>query len=260
MGSSLPSGAATYIREYFDVGSHTEIVLLNSLYLVGYAIGPLLFGPLSEYAGRRPVLVGAYIGYAMFTLGCALSPNYTALLIFRLLCGLNVAAPNAVLAGLYADIHDDPRKRGRAMAICMYVTIMGPLIGPILSGFISVVSWRWTFWLGLILAGVGLPVVLLLPETFAPVLLEKMEDWSEESEEPKEELYRVQSTRSVKTLGVSLKTIFTRPFVMTVKEPILLFTSLYLALVYGVFYLFFQAYPIVFQGEEQADHHFAAFR
>lgn len=43
--------------------------------------------------------------------------------------------------------------------------------------------------------------------------------------------------------------IFGRPFAIVVQEPILLFTSLYLALVYDVLYLFFQAYPIVFQGE-----------
>jgi hypothetical protein len=46
-----------------------------------------------------------------------------------------------------------------------------------------------------------------------------------------------------------MASIFTRPFTMTVREPILLLTSLYLALVYGVLYLFFQAYPVVFQGE-----------
>lgn len=45
--------------------------------------------------------------------------------------------------------------------------------------------------------------------------------------------------------------VFARPFVMTVQEPILLFTSLYLALVFAVLYLFFQAYPVIFQGKKK---------
>lgn len=45
------------------------------------------------------------------------------------------------------------------------MTSLGPVIGPIISGFVSPVSWRWTFWVGLIIAGATWPLVLVLPGT-----------------------------------------------------------------------------------------------
>ncbi|KAI9924919.1 hypothetical protein MW887_006322 [Aspergillus wentii] len=241
MGSSLPSGASSEISEYFNVESDTKLVLLNSLYLIGYAVGPLIFGPMSEYLGRRPVLIGSYIGYTMFTMACALAPSYSSLLGFRLLCGLNAATPNAVLGGLYSDIYDHPKERGIAMSLFMFVTPFGPELSPMISGFIATVSWQWTFWVGLITAGVGLPLVLLLPETYAPVLIQKRQRKVQGLDQDK-------GTSSPNKPSLSaIGLIFTRPFVMTIREPLVLFTSLYLALIYSVFYLFFQAYPIVFQ-------------
>ncbi|KAE8152266.1 major facilitator superfamily domain-containing protein [Aspergillus avenaceus] len=241
LGSSLPAGAKSEISSAFSITSDTLLVLLNSLYLVGFSIGPLIFGPLSEYCGRRPVLLGTYIGYTAFTLGRALSPNYAALLVFRLLCGLNAAAPNAVLGGLYSDIYKNPRQRGIAMGFFMFMTALGPEVGPIISGFVSVTSWRWTFWAALIIAGAGLPTILMLPETYAPVLARKRI--------AKEKDTRIQAAEETwGEIAQEFGMVFTRPFVMVVQEPILLFSSLYLALVYAILYLFFQAYPIIFQG------------
>lgn len=244
-GSSLPSGASDAISEYFDIPSgSTKLVLPTSLYLVGFAIGPLIFGPLSEHLGRKPVLVGTCFGYLVFTLGCALSPNFGALLAFRLLCGINAACPNAVLGGLYADILESPRTRGNAMALFMVSTAFGPQLAPLVSGFISTVSWRWTFWVGLIAGGVAFPLLLMIPETYVPVLRKRQ----------LKKAGHVEETASVVDFQSKAHQrgglmVFTRPFVMIYQEPILLFTSLFLGFTYAIFYLYFEAYPIVFQGE-----------
>ncbi|RKK19610.1 hypothetical protein BFJ65_g6325 [Fusarium oxysporum f. sp. cepae] len=217
----------------------SRLVLLNSLYMLGFAIGPLIFGPLSEHLGRRPVLIGTYLGYMIFTLCCAVSPNFTALLIFRLFCGVAAAAPNAVVGPLFADIFDRPGPRGKATAYYMCATAMVPPLGPIISGYATRHSWRLTFWVGLGISGVFLPLVFCLPETYAPIIRKK---------------YRVDPEVAEKqqpSLAQELKTIFARPFVMAAREPVVLFTSLYLALVYATLYLFFQAYPIIFQGVYQ---------
>ncbi|KAF4970123.1 hypothetical protein FZEAL_10106 [Fusarium zealandicum] len=242
-GSSMPSGALDVIAEQFNVTDPVHLILLNSLYMVGYVLGPLLFGPLSEYIGRRPVLIGTYLGYLVFMLACSGAPNYTALLVFRLLCGINAAAPTTVIGGLYADCLEDPSVRGNAIGLYMTVTTMGPLLGPIISGFSSPVSWRWPFWIGGMIAAAGLPLVLTIPETYAPVLhnkavreqLKKRTDESADHGEPLE----------LKPFNV--RKIFLRPMHLLFTEPILMSTSAYLTLAYAVFYLMFQAYPRVFQ-------------
>jgi len=238
LGSSLPSGAKTSILRDFDLeNASTEFVLLNSLYQVGFAASPLFFAPLSEHFGRRPLLAGSFSCYAIWTLCCAIAPSFTALVIFRLLAGLSAAVPNTVVAGLFADIYEGPIARGLAVSAFLVVAACGPLVGPLLSGFISVhLGWRWTFWIGLMMAAVGLPFVWCLPETYATIIARKVSEKSV-SDRPKATLQE-----HLSQLGVTLK----RPWLMMAREPILLFTALYLALVYSMQYLFFQSNPIVY--------------
>ncbi|KZL87597.1 major facilitator superfamily transporter [Colletotrichum incanum] len=244
LGSSMPSGALDAISENFGVTDRVHLILLNSLFMCGYVLGPLLFGPLSEYIGRRPVLIGTYLGYLVFMLACSGASNYPALLVFRLLSGINAAAPTTVIGGLYADILDNPAVRGNAMAVYMSVTTVGPLIGPIVSGFSSPVSWRWPFWIAGIIAACGLPLILTLPETYAPVLHNKAAKRQMKSNKGMER--KQQQQLELKPFEV--RKIFLRPMKLLFTEPILLFTSAYLTLAYAVFYLMFQAYPVIFQG------------
>ncbi|CAH0015684.1 unnamed protein product [Clonostachys rhizophaga] len=240
LGSSMPSGALTAISEHFSVTDKVQLTLLNSLYMLGYVISPLVVGPLCEFIGRRPVLIGTFIGYIVFMLACSGAPSYSALLIFRLLCGFNAAAPTTVINGLYADILDNPSERGSAISFYQAVTTCGPLIGPIISGFSSQLSWRWPFWAAAIIASPGLPIVLTIPETFAPVLQNK-----DIRRKIKKGLAGPESLEQMHVFNP--RKIFVRPFVLLFTEPILLFACLYLTLVYSVFYLMFQAYPILFQ-------------
>ncbi|KAH7153601.1 major facilitator superfamily domain-containing protein [Dactylonectria macrodidyma] len=241
LGTSMPSGAFDAIANQFAVSDPVQLSLLNSLNMAGFVLGPLLFGPLSEYIGRRPVLIVSFLGYIVFMLACSASPTYTVLLLFRLLCGFNAAAPTTVIGGLYADILDNPSQRGTAIAVFLTVNTLGSLFGPIVSGFASRVSWRWPFWVAAMMAAPGIPLLLMLPETFAPVLRNrqirqqiKRGDYSNEG-----------FLTHLNPLDV--RSIFLSPITLMVTEPIVLFSSLYLALAYAILYLMFQAYPIVFQ-------------
>lgn len=146
--------------------------------MAGFVLGPLLFGPLSEYVGRRPVIILSSIGYLIFTLACSGAPSYPVLLVFRLLSGINAAAPVTVASGMFADILDDPSQRGVAIALYMTFNTLGALCGPLISGFASEASWKWAFWAAALIAAPALPLVLLLPETFAPVLHNKEIRWN----------------------------------------------------------------------------------
>ncbi|KAK1658268.1 major facilitator superfamily domain-containing protein [Colletotrichum godetiae] len=236
------------LTQDFFVIENTYLVLLNSLFLFGYAIGPLIMVPLSEYIGHLPVLLVAYTGSTIFTLACAVSPMYTALLIFRLLAGICSVFPNGVVPGVYADIYEDPITRGHAMAYYMAATTVGSHLGPAISGFALVVDWRVTFWIGFSLFGAGLPALFFFPETYLPVLNKSVgRQLVGPSTAVDETVYRAPLSKTG-TVGGKMQVIFARPFSILVHEPIVLYTSLYVAMIYSVLYLFFQVYPIIFQG------------
>ena len=93
-----------------------------SLFLVGYVLGPVIFGPLSETYGRRSTMLWSFVVFTLFTMACAVAPNWPAFLIFRLICGTFASSAIVVVGGLYADIFGDPVIRGRAMAVFMAVS------------------------------------------------------------------------------------------------------------------------------------------
>lgn len=121
MGSALPSNTINLITAEFDIHSDVLSVLPISIYLIGYVVGPLVFGPLSETYGRKWIMTGTFLMFIIFTMACALAPTWNALLIFRFFCGIGASAPIAVVGGVYADLYNDPVQRGRANAYFMGV-------------------------------------------------------------------------------------------------------------------------------------------
>jgi len=109
LGSSLPSGASESLDAAFGVTSQFQVPLPVSVFLIGYIFGPIVFAPLSESWGRRPVFLCSFAIYIVFTLGGALAPNWPAFLFFRFMLGCGAAAPQTVSSGLFSDIYADPR-------------------------------------------------------------------------------------------------------------------------------------------------------
>ncbi|KAL8688743.1 MAG: hypothetical protein Q9218_005419 [Villophora microphyllina] len=246
LGSSLSSGATEYLAVYWNITSQAQLVLPISLFLVGYVFGPIVFAPLSETYGRRVVLVWTFVLFTIFTMACAVAPNWPFFLVFRLLCGITASSPIAVVGGLYADIYDDPIARGRALAFFMGATTCGPVLSPIISGFLSMASWRWTFYAELIIAGISLIFLFSMPETYGPTILKRRaQKLRRETGDP--EIFapiELEKKGARQLITVTL----TRPIRMVLFESIVLFTCLYLSIVYSIFYLYFEAYPLVFEG------------
>jgi MFS family permease len=133
MGTALPSNAMTAIGEEFGVSSPQKKTLPISVFMIGFMSGPVIWGPLSEQYGRRVVIVFAFVAFVLWTMACALSPNFDALIVFRFFVGVFSSAPVAVVPGIVADMHDDPRDRGRAMAWFMVVSAHKSLAKPCLE-------------------------------------------------------------------------------------------------------------------------------
>jgi multidrug resistance protein len=229
-----------------------ELALPISVFLVGYIFGPLLFGPLSEELyGRRKVLRVAFAGYTVFTLACALAPNWPSLLVFRLFTGIFSSAPLTVGGGMVADVYNDPAIRGRVLTYFLAANICAPLFAPTISGYVSQVSWRWAFWIGLILAGATWIPLAFLPETYGPTILasraQSHREYVSKTGQGNINTYAAMELEERgwrKLFGV----VLTRPLRMFFTELIVTATSLYLAMAYGIYYMYFQTYPIVFKG------------
>ena len=92
--SSIPTGIITDLERQFTFSAEVGTLTI-SMFVVGYCVGPLVWGPLSEYVGRKPVFLGTFVVYTGMQIGCALAPNTAALLIFRFIGGTFAAAPLA---------------------------------------------------------------------------------------------------------------------------------------------------------------------
>lgn len=224
-----------------------ELSLLGvSVFVVGFAVGPLLWAPLSETYGRRPVFLMNAIALTAFTAGAAASLNIQSLIIFRFLAGSFGSAPMAISGGVIADTFPAV-ERGFAAGLYAGAPFMGPALGPVIGGFLAEgAGWRAVEWLLVALSGtVLLAMYLFLPETYAPVLLRKR---AQALSKMTDRVYRskVDMEQGRRPMTKILSVALSRPWVLLFCEPIVLLLSLYLAIVYGTLYMFLAAYPIVF--------------
>lgn len=243
--SSAPSGIVTDLEAYF--GFSQEIATLCiAIFVAGYCVGPILWGPLSEEYGRKPVLAVSMFCYTCFNVGCALSKNTASILVFRFLAGTFASAPLTASGGLISDLWD-AKTRGIALSLFSLAPFAGPALGPIVSGFISVTgtNWRWLFWVCTIFSGVCLLLIIFtLRETYAPVLL--LNKASKLRKETGDDRYKAPMELKTITMKQRAFNVIVKPFKMLFEEPMLLFMTLYMSYVYGIIYLLFEAYPIVF--------------
>ncbi|KAJ5193520.1 hypothetical protein N7449_009662 [Penicillium cf. viridicatum] len=247
-GSSVFSTATKQTAKNFGV-SQDVMVLGVSLFVLGFAFGPIIFGPLSELYGRkRPLFLGMF-AFAIFQIPVAVAQNLQTIFICRFLGGLFASAPLAIVSGILADMFE-PVERGIAMAIFAAATFIGPVAGPIVGGFVTIsyLGWRWTEYItaiwAFVMAGIG---VLVIPETFEGTLLKqrarrlrtKTKNWA---------LHAKVEEKVVSPRDITVRYLL-RPFQMLLQEPILLLLTLYVGFIYGFLYLCFVAYPISFQEE-----------
>ena len=250
--SSIFSAATTAVALHFDVSTEVGILGL-SLYVLGFATGPLLWAPLSELRGRKLPLMLSMFGFSIFSIGTATGKDLQTVLICRFFGGAFASCPLAVVAAVFSDMFDN-KTRGLAITVFSMTVFTGPLLAPFIGGFTVMnpsLGWRWTEYFAAIMGFLALGLnVLFLEETYPPVVLvEKASElrrrtlnWGIHAKQEEIEVdFRELVTKN-----------FSRPLRLLVTEPIVLLLSIYMAFIYGLLYLFLTAYPIVFQ----ETHHF----
>ncbi|OKL56131.1 hypothetical protein UA08_08724 [Talaromyces atroroseus] len=244
--SSAYSGGIVEVILGFQISEEVAILGI-SLFVLGFAVGPLIWAPLSEIYGRRYIFIASAAGLTVFVAGAAGSQNIWTLIILRFFAGSLGSAPFAVAGGVIADCFPAV-SRGLASGLYCAAPFLGPTLGPIIGGFLSEsAGWRWVEGLVAAIAGVlGIITVFTLPETYAPVLLRKR---AVRLSTITGRVYRskLDIEQGEASLTGTLKVALSRPWLLLFHEPIVLLLSIYLSIVYGILYMFFAAMPIVFQ-------------
>ncbi|CBF87203.1 hypothetical protein AN2613.2 [Aspergillus nidulans FGSC A4] len=210
-----------------DIGSFAV-----SIYLLGYAFGPLVLGPCSELYGRLIVYHTGALLFILCNVACALSVSMPMLIIFRFLTGLIGAAPLTIGPGTVADCFRQ-EERGRAMAVWTMPVLLGPCLGPAVGAYVSrSLGWRWNFWL-----------LIIVRETHPPTLLKrKAARLRKSTGNP--------NIRPVNHTTVSRSQLITtsivRPIRMLFLSPVVFGLSLLTAVAYGTLYLLFTTVTDVF--------------
>jgi len=153
------------IGGFFGAGTARAQATL-SFFLFGFAFGQILWGPLSDRMGRRPVLFMGLGLFALATAACAFAPSIEALIGARFLQALGASGPIVLGRAMVRDLYEGPRA-GRELARMGMIMGLVPAIAPFLGGFLhEAFGWRATFIaslaFGLVLIGI---VDALLPET-----------------------------------------------------------------------------------------------
>ncbi|KAF3892091.1 Vitamin B6 transporter bsu1 [Trichophyton interdigitale] len=233
------------LMEEFNVSQ--EVALLTiTVFVIGFGVGPMAFSPASELVGRKPVYVSTVFLAVVFIIPCAVSKNIGTLLVCRLIDGIAFSAPMTLVGGTLADLWR-MEERGVPMAAFSAAPFIGPAIGPLVGGFLSdAAGWRWLYWIQLILAGVVfLLITFTLPETYTPTILAKRA--KKLQMEKNDTSYVTEADLDSRRMGEKLRIFMIRPFQLLFLEPIVFFLSLYMAMLYGLLYMFFVAYPIVYE-------------
>ncbi|KAJ5111332.1 hypothetical protein N7532_001867 [Penicillium argentinense] len=244
--SSINSGVLPQTTAAFHV---SDVVgsLVTGLYLLGFAAGSLVSGPLSEILGRNAVYTGSLTLFMIFIMGAALAPNIGALLAFRFLAGIFGCPPLTCAGGTIADLWN-PLEKTIYFPMYAVLSFGGPVLGPVLASYMGqtgVLSWRWTSWIIFIGSGaIFVLIVFFQPETYTPLLLK----WKGRQLRyvSGDDRFRSEMDMEKIDLLARIGSAMKRQFLITIHEPIILLISLYMTVLYIVLFTFFDGYTCIF--------------
>ncbi|KAJ5528338.1 Major facilitator superfamily domain general substrate transporter [Penicillium frequentans] len=247
LSSTVFAGAIIQIENFFHV--REEIAILSvCLYVLGFALGPVLWGPLSELYGRQSIYL-ITMGASVLFEGAATASKpdrVAALLVLRFLVGSFSSAAISNSPGVVADIFV-PAERGLAVMVYSMFPFLGPTLGPVCGNFLAAgAGWRWVNVLCTIFFAMMFVLGLVfVPETYAPYILRRRAKILSKRT-GKAYVSKLDVGIPPKTLSATLSTAITRPIVMAIWEPISTAMAVYAAIIYGILYLIFAAFPIIF--------------
>ncbi|AYA39762.1 Bcr/CflA family multidrug efflux MFS transporter [Xenorhabdus nematophila] len=148
------------IAEDFGVSDGLVQMTQNS-YILGFAIGQIMYGPMSDSLGRKPVILGGVIVFAISSAACALAQDIHTFISMRFLHGFSAAAAGVVINALMRDMFTK-EEFSRSMSFVTLVMVIAPLLAPMLGGIVMIwFNWHAIFWSIAIVALIAVALVAL---------------------------------------------------------------------------------------------------
>ncbi|KAL2311871.1 Membrane transporter [Schizosaccharomyces pombe] len=242
--SSIFSDGGGIAAQQYHVGA-TVGDLCSATFLLGFAAGSVLFAPLSEVYGRLPLYSVTLVIFVVFQIGGGCSKNIWSLVIFRFFHGFFGCTPMSACGGTISDLFN-PIQRTGALLVFSAAAFVGPLVGPVMGGYIteSKLGWRWDFWINMIWAGLTWVIVCFtMPETHSETLLDfkarylrkktNCDKWYNEHEHQRDPAY-------------AIRTALTRGVRLLCTEPIVQAFCMYLVFINILLYICMVGYPLIF--------------
>ncbi|KAK6858083.1 MFS multidrug transporter [Apiospora arundinis] len=245
--SSAFSGSLTQVQEEFKISA--DVALLGiSLYVLGFAFGPMVWGPASELYGKKRPLWTGYVAFCLFQVLSALSWSTSSLLVSRILEAIAGSSTFAIMTGMFVDFLKDPTSRGIAAAMFSMSVFCGPAAGPIVGSVVTAhLGWRWSAWITLICSVVfGTAAFLVTPETSETTILQRRAQRLRKKAGDKVNVVCEAEQGDKPGLSAFAEKYLTKPLRMFALEPILSILTVYMSFVYGIIYLTFELYPQAF--------------
>lgn len=232
-GSSVYSASVEPVSELFGVSRNVAILGLT-LYVCGFATGPLAWGPLSELYGRKmPVIVACFV-FTCFIFAAATAKDMQTLMLCRFFAGVFASCPLAVVGAAFADLFGNAT-RGIAIAFFSALVFLGPFISPIVGAFItqSYLGWRWTEYITGIMGALALTLdILFLEETYLKTNLQRRAA-NIRKETQNFAIHHI-SEEEVVTPDDLVRKHLLLPVKLLFLEPIVFLMTLYTAFIYGI--------------------------
>ncbi|KAJ7660023.1 major facilitator superfamily domain-containing protein [Mycena rosella] len=247
IGSAIYTSSIPGLMTEFNV-SLTTATLGLTLYVLAYGIGPMFLSPLQELPllGRNPVYMATLFLFVVFQIPIVTATNMNTVLAMRFMTGFFGSPALATGGASMADIFPESQF-AYVLGIWALGAVAGPITGPVIGGFAAQAkTWRWPMMELLWITSFAVVFLsLFLPETYEPtILLRRAQRLRKLTGNPELRTATERSEESQSAREVIYESLV-RPFVLA-KEPALAFANIYLGFVYAIFYLWFEAFPLVF--------------
>lgn len=207
-GTTGPMGTSIMLPAVDDMAKDLKstISMVNvsvGVYLLSMGIFPMWWSNFSEKHGRRMVYVFSFAFFFAMSIGSALAPTISSLIVLRLLTGVGSSAVQACGAATVADLYVI-EERGTALGIFYLGPLLGPFMSPIVGGAVSEAwGWRATMWVMVIFCGVNVFLILFfLPETLRSE--DSMEQIRQRLKEQNEEKNEIMDDNQLERLATGL--------------------------------------------------------